>query len=387
VLGIEGELAIAYLIQSLGRASTAIAALMIAIAMLIGVSTMIGSFRSTVELWMHQTISADLYVTISSNRLAPSAIAAIPAEVIRFVDSLPNVSHVDAVRRLRGLYRGRLITVSGARLDLPPGDKSLEFMEGDWDGVLDAMDRDAAAVSESFSRRFEKGRGDTIVLSTPSGDQALRIAGIYYDYTTDAGAVMLRHATFARLFRDTTLTNVALYLPDTAHLDGVRELIERRFGSRYSLLVYSNRALRHQVLDIFDQTFAITYALQVVAIVVAAIGVANTLAALVVERSREIGIMKAIGASARQVRRMTLVQAGLIALASQTLGVVAGLLLSAILIYVINRVSFGWTIQFELFPDVIAGSTLLVIATALVSGLVPAMRAARKDVAEVLRSE
>lgn len=387
IIGVEGELATAYLMQSLGRASTAIAALMTAIAMLIGVSTMVGSFRQTVELWMRQTVTADLYLTISSNRLASNAIAPMPEEIIRFVDSLPEATHVDALRRLRSTYNGRTITVSGARLTMPPDDESLTFKEGSFDEVLSALDTGAIAVSEAFAIRFDKELGDTVVLSTPSGPRSLTIAGVYYDYTTDAGAVMMRHATFARHYLDSTVSNAALYLRDPAELAQVREAIGRRFAARYSLLVYSNRTLREEVLKIFDQTFAITYALQIVAIIVAAIGVTNTLAALVVERSREIGILKAIGASGRQVRTMTLVQAGLIGFASQVLGTVAGLLLSAILIYVINRVSFGWTIQFEISPGILGISTLLVMVTAFAAGIVPANRAARRPVAEVVRAE
>jgi putative ABC transport system permease protein len=387
LVGVEGELANAYLMQSLGRASTAIAALMTAIAMLVGVSTMVGSFRRTVELWMRQTVTADLYLTISNNRLAASAVVAMPPEIIRALDSLPEASHVDALRRLRATYRGRTITVSGARLTIPEDDASLTFQEGTFRGVIAALDTGAIAVSEAFAIRFEKRSGDTIVLATPTGRHPLTIAGVYYDYTTDAGAVMMRRATFARLYADSTVSNAALYLHDPSQLERVREAIERRFAARYSLLVYSNRTLRDEVLKVFDQTFAITYALQIVAIVVAAIGVANTLAALVVERSREIGILKAIGASSQQVRNMTLVQAGLIGLASQILGSIAGLLLSAILIFVINRVSFGWTIQFDVSPGILGVSTLLVMATAFVAGIVPANRAARRPVAEVVRAE
>ena len=385
--GVAGELANAYLMQSLGRASTAIAALMTAIAMLVGISTMVGSFRATVELWMRQTVTADLYLTLSNNRLAASAITPMPSEILAYLDSLPEASHVDALRRIRTTHNGRTITVSGARLTIPSDDASLTFSEGTFASVLRALDTGAIAVSEAFAIRFEKTIGDTIVLATPTGRHALTIAGVYYDYTTDAGAVMMRRDLYARIFDDTTLSNAAVYLRDPSQLERVGDAIERRFAARYSLLVYSNRTLREEVLKIFDQTFAITYALQIVAIIVAAIGVTNTLAALVVERGREIGILKAIGASAQQVRNMTLVQAGIIGAASQLLGSIAGIVLSMILIYVINRVSFGWTIQFELSPGILGVSTLLVMATAFLAGIVPANRAARRTVADVVRAE
>ncbi|MEO5930133.1 MAG: FtsX-like permease family protein [Candidatus Kapaibacterium sp.] len=379
LFGIEGELANAYLQASLGRASTAVAALMTAIAMLIGISTMVDSFRKTVDYWMRQTITADLYMTVP--------FGSVPGELVRYLDSLPELRNVDALRRIRQGYQGRTVAVSGARFNLPAKEASLEFKDEAWDVVMAALDTGAIAVSEGFGLKFHKGRGDTIVLATPTGNHPLTIAGTYYDYSSDAGSVMMRSGPFVRTFGDTTVNNVALYLRDSSKIEEVRAKIERHFAGRYQIIVYSNLTLRNQALAVFDQTFAITYALQFVAIVVAAIGVANTLAAMVVERSREIGILKAVGATAAQLRKMTLVQAGLIGVASQTLGVVAGLGLSAILIYVINRVSFGWTIQLTISPGIIIVSGVLVMVTAFLAGLAPANAAAKKQVAQIVRNE
>jgi putative ABC transport system permease protein len=225
------------------------------------------------------------------------------------------------------------------------------------------------------------------VLNTPSGVVPLTVAAIYYDYTSDAGTMILRTRKFESVFRDTSLINMALYLRSKSDLVPVRNAIERRFASRYSLLVYTNATLRDEVLRIFDQTFAITYALQFVAILIAAIGVANTLAAMVVERGRDIGILRAIGASRAQVRRMTMVQAMLIATASVAVGTIAGIALSAILIFVINRASFGWTIQMQISPMVLISSAFLVLITALLSAIAPANAAARREIADVVRAE
>ncbi len=387
VFGVEGELANAYLLASIGRASTAIAALMTAIAMLIGVSTMVDSFRGTVEYWMRQTINADLYLTVSSNRLSATTLTPIPEPVIRYLDSMPELRIVDALRRVRIGYQGGMVFLSGARFNIPESDASLAFSDGTWGDVMAALDSGAVAVSEGFSLRYGKDRGDTIAIQTPTGVHVLRIAGVYYDYSSDAGTIIMKKGHFARTFADSTSNNVALYLRDPSSLDVVRAAIERRFAGAYSLVIYSNRTLRDEALEVFDQTFAITYALQLVAVIVAAIGVANTLAALVVERSREIGILKAIGATAAQVRKMTLVQAGLIGVASQVLGMGTGLLLSMILIYVINRVSFGWTIQLSISPEILVFSSILVLFTAFVAGLVPANAAARKQVSDVVKAE
>lgn len=387
LFGVEGELANAWLMQSLGRASSAIAALMTAIAMLVGVSTMVGSFRQTVDYWLRQTIAADLYITVTANRLSGTLRTPMPDEVVRGVDAIPEAGYVDAIRRTTAVYQGVQISVSGVRFNLPQNVSSLSFTGGNWKEIMEQARKGKVIVSEGFGLRFGKEIGDTIMLTTPSGLRGLTIAGICYDYTTDAGAILMHSPMYATLFRDSSITNMALFLQNPALAESVRKQIEEKFAGKYSLVVYSNGAVRNEALRIFDQTFAITYALQVVAIIVAAIGVANTLAALTLERSREIGILKSIGGTSGQVRKMTLVQAGLIGIASQTLGVTAGLVLSAVLIYVINRVSFGWTIQFQLSPDVIAVSTIVMLVTALLSGIGPASVAARKRVAEVVRAE
>ena len=144
----------------------------------------------------------------------------------------------------------------------------------------------------------------------------------------------------------------------------------------YKRQIYTNRALRQEVLRIFDSTFAITYSLEIIAIVVAMLGVAGTLLTLVVERRRELTTLRLVGAARRQVRRMVVIEAALIGAASQAVGLTVGLALSLVLIYVINVQSFGWTIQFRLpLAFLLQASVAVVIATAL-AGIYPAHRAA-----------
>ncbi len=133
--------------------------------------------------------------------------------------------------------------------------------------------------------------------------------------------------------------------------------------------------MRAEVLRIFDSTFAITYALELVAIIVAILGVSGTLLTLILEREREFTILRLVGTDRRQVRRMVVGEAVVIGAISQGIGLVVGFALSLVLIYVINVQSFGWTIQFHLPVAFLVQSSLaMVIATAL-AGLYPARRA------------
>jgi putative ABC transport system permease protein len=145
--------------------------------------------------------------------------------------------------------------------------------------------------------------------------------------------------------------------------------------------------LKARVLEIFDQTFAITYALETVALVVAALGILNTLVASVLERTREIGVLRSVGFTRGGIRRTVLCEAAVMGLLANVVGALAGLALSLILIYVINKQSFGWTIQFSFPGRLLAEYALLTLGASVAAGFLPAWRASRLPIAEAVRYE
>jgi putative ABC transport system permease protein len=151
--------------------------------------------------------------------------------------------------------------------------------------------------------------------------------------------------------------------------------------------VAANRSLRQNAIIIFDRTFAITYALEAVAIAVAMLGAANSLLAMVLDRRRELGLLRFLGAAPGQVRRLILMEAGFLGLAAIVLGVALGFVLSLVLIYVINRQSFGWTIQFHPPFALLTGAVALIWLTTVLAGLYPARAAARLNPIEVIHDE
>ena len=175
---------------------------------------------------------------------------------------------------------------------------------------------------------------------------------MYYDYAVDRGVIVMNRRTFVKYFGDLAPSGIAAYLRDGADPERVRDEIIGKLDEGHRAFIYTNRGLRAEVLRIFDSTFAITYALEIIAVVVAMLGVGATLLTLVIERRRELSMLRLIGAASRQVRRMVVIEAALIGAASQAIGLVVGLLLSLLLVYVINVQSFGWTIQFRVPVDV-----------------------------------
>lgn len=388
LFGIEGTLANNYLTEALNRTSTAVAALMVAVAMLIGVSVMVGSFRSTVVYWVDQTLKADVFIA-PAQRFAVGSQVPISREVYDYAKALPETESVDAFSSRRIAYNGKETVLVSADLAAVLQSSYMMFKGGDERTTLtDAIQHeDALIVTEVFANKFSVRAGDTLSLQTPSGMRRFRIAGVYFDYSSDRGLIMVHRAHFEKLWQDTQLNNLAVYLKDKSQVEKVVSEIREKFKDSASILVYSNFSLRKNVLEVFDQTFSITYALQFIAMMVAAMGVISSLSAIIFERKREIGVLRSVGASAAQVRNITLIEAGLMGVIASVLGVVLGFGLSLILIYVINLQSFGWTIQLYLPWQTFVWSAALVIGTALVAGWIPARYASRLAIAEELRFE
>jgi len=173
--------------------------------------------------------------------------------------------------------------------------------------------------------------------------------------------------------------------PDAKAAEVRKEIQEVAAGHR--ILIFSDRDLRTEAVRIFDRTFAITYALEAVAVIVAVMGIAGALIALVIDRRRELGLLRFLGASSRQIRKMILVEAGLLGLLANLAGFVLGYFLSLILVFVINKQSFGWTIRFHWPIAVLLGALTVVYAATVVSGLYPARVAVRLNPLEVIHEE
>jgi putative ABC transport system permease protein len=145
--------------------------------------------------------------------------------------------------------------------------------------------------------------------------------------------------------------------------------------------------LREDVLKIFDRTFGVTRALQLIAIVVAVLGIVNTQVALVFERRREFAVLRYLGAAGRQIRQMVILESGLLGIVGIVLGVLAGIALAAVLILVINKQSFGWTIQAHFPGGYVLCTSLLVLLSTMIAGIYPAKLASQVNASEALRAE
>ncbi len=386
LLGILGRMAAGGVVASLSRTAVAIATLVIAVSVTVGVGVMIDSFRQTVVRWLEMSLQADVYVSVPS-RGGGFTGGDLDPQVAHRAALVPGVLRASLIRRVEipspaGAVR---LVVIGAN---DQGMRSFELKEGAADEVWPRFQRGGAVlVSEPFAYRTGVGRGGTVRLRTDRGDRDFPVAGVYYDYASDRGIVLMSRATYLKNWKDSAISGFALTLAPGNDPDRVVERLRKTIGSERLLSIQSTRSLKRLSLEIFDRTFLITGVLRLLAGLVAFIGVLSSLMALQLERARELGVLRANGLTPGQVWQLVTSQTGLMGLAAGLLSIPVGLALAAIMIYVVNRRSFGWTIRMEVSPDVLLQALFLALAAALLAGLYPAYKMARTSPALALREE
>jgi putative ABC transport system permease protein len=387
IIGVEGLLASRSLIGSLRRTSVLVGALSTAIAMMTSVGIMVGSFRQTVTSWMDNQLQADLYLRPAGNA-ASDQHPTIPNDLADRLAQLPGVAGLDRFRAYDISYEGLPATLGAADFHAVQPFRRSAFLSGrNASSVYDDLQgKDVVVISEPFANKHHLRRGDFITL--PMGERRVqfRIVDVSYDYASEAGYVVMDRATLLRYLPDPDPSNLAIYVAAGANIETVRAAVKRTIAG-HDILIFSNRSLRTEAIRIFDRTFVITYALEAISIVVAVIGIAGALLALVMDRRREFGLLRFLGAATSQIRKLILIEAGLIGLLANLVGFVLGLALSFVLIYVINKQSFGWTIQFHWPAAVLVSSLAGVFLATILAGLYPARIAIRLNPIEVVHEE
>ena len=390
IFGIEGTLAGSYLRRALHRSSLVVAALMVSLALSIGISVMVRSFRGTVADWVNIAINADLYVSPATGFSGDTG-PGLPPEAVKFITSLPEVRLFDTIRGADTTIGKQPVYIAANELPaLKTGDRKIKFLStqnGQDAAIREFLAERAILISERFENMLHYHAGQNLTLVSPRGPVTLPIAGVFSDYTPNECVIYLPRPIYAKNWDDNGIDGIALHLKKGATVEEVQRIIRRQFAGKYEITLSPNAALRASVFDTFDQTFAVTYALQLIAVLVAAIGVFDTLIALLLERAREIAVLRAMGASSRQILKMTFVEFAMIAFLAWIIGVAAGLCLAWQLIRVINLQIFGWTINFSWQPQVWLQGLVLALVAALCAGYFPARSAAKRNLTEALQME
>jgi putative ABC transport system permease protein len=389
LFGAPGRLAASFFAGNLSRNAVAIAALALALGMAAAMAIMIASLRRTVLTWVDQSASSDLFVKSATGERR-GIVGTMPPEAISFLREIPGVAVVDSFRTIEARdSRGNPFTIGAGDYAVAARTGALPLLSGRDPAAVFAAARlrGEAFVSEPYSRRFRVGRGDRITLPTPAGPRRIAVADVYPDYSNDRGTVVIDRPMFLALFHDPDVSTIAVRVAPGVAPETVRDRILAAARGRFALSILTSRTLKKEVMKIFDRTFAVTRALEAIALAVAVLGVVNALFALVLERRRELSLLTILGTSRGQLRGSIALEAALIGVAALLLAAMAAAAFAALLILVINPQSFGWSIRTEIPWANLAAASLLALAATIAASAGPARLAAAADPAAGMREE
>ena len=386
--GIPAYLASRYVRDSGTRTAVSVGALITAVALFAALVIMIYSFRQTVEYWTYETIKGDLFLTSKMGEINRFRYP-IPQQVI---DNLQDYkSEVDILPNRRFFLNYGKFPYEFELLDMQGFMQYASFfwLKGNPERIRPMLKRgQGVIVSEVFSNRTGLTVGDLFQTQIEESYVELPILGIVRDYRTQGGVVFYSMPHFNAQYHQTYWGGLRFFFKDRSqNLDAavakLRNEIIDHMGDKVDM--YSGKGLRGAVLRIFDETFAVTTVLLLIALVIAALGIATTLTVLVLERSPQLNTLFAVGASFRQIRTMIFWEAGFMVVIGELAGVVCGFILSYLLVYVINRQSFGWTFLYGVDWGALGLSIPLIIITALAAALPAVKMVFRQPPATLLR--
>ncbi|MBF0437256.1 MAG: ABC transporter permease [Magnetococcales bacterium] len=384
--GWMGTLALGSVPRHLSRTGIAVAALTVAVATVVGMGLLVDSFRLTVERWLEETLSSDIYVSTGETSTGAGVdVGILDAQLIATLSHIPGVASVGLGRRVG--------------LDTPEGMINLFVLDVDWSRFADrwflagnAKDSwpqfqhgDAILISESLAFRRNLTVGSQLALPTPTGEHHLTIGGIYADFRADTGSVTISRNTFANYWRDNAMATMGIRVQPGADIDDVLERLKQAAGPQNTLDFQSNRGLKEASLQIFDRTFAVTRVLRLVSVVVAFFGIWTALMAIQLERTRELAVFRALGMTTDELFRMSLLETGIMGGIAGLLAMPMGWGLGWVLIHVINYRSFGWSLHMDTRAAIVLQALLIAIPTAIAAGTLPARKMARTPPLEALR--
>lgn len=385
--GVAAHLANENLPRDLTRSSITAGALMTGLAMAMGFSVFIASFIESASSWVEQSIPGDLFVTSA----APfGGVHNLPMSP-ELAAALREVDGVDLVEQLRVAeleYQDAPIKLISSEIDIYSPHSTMSMLEGDQAEAARAIKAGTGVtISGNLARRFGLHLGDRISLRAQNGERSFEVVGVRVDYTSEQGTVLMDRATYLAGWGEDRVDIIKVYTKPGVDLGALRQRIDRQFGQRYDLFILTNREFRDDVATLLERIFALLRALEGVAIAIAALGIINALLASVLDRIRELGVLRAVGMLRSQLRTMVVTEAALIGLSGVLGGLCIGLPLGYVLIEHVNVALTAWHFPFQ--PEWTSMGLMVVagVVVAAAAGLYPADQAARLPMTDALAYE
>jgi putative ABC transport system permease protein len=384
--GSEGALAVDAMIQSPRRSAATVGALMVGLMFVYSTAAYIQSYKHMINRWTSQMLSADLMVATSS--LLRSTSYHFSEDLGKKIGELPEVKHAQNVRFTIIPYNGDTAAVCAIEMDSFLHRSTNAILGGNERVENDLLPRGAGVVvSKNFAARWRSRVGDRVHLDTPTGPLDLPIVGMVEDYRSDKGTIFMERMLYTRYWKDDAVDFVDITLKPGQNPAVVKHEIEQMTAGSQHAIVYTNVEFRTWIGSLVDKFFMLNYMQLVVAVIIAVVGIANTLIISIAERRREFGIIRAIGGYRAQIRKMVLLEAFSISVVGVIVGVVAALFNIQFLSHTVSTVLTGYDVPFY-FPWLLVLETFpAVVAVSLLAGWIPARHAMRAPVIEAIGYE
>jgi putative ABC transport system permease protein len=388
-VGAAGRLAGLNLQKNIGRNAVAAAAIFYGISVFVSSAGIIYSAKQSVLEWIDSYVRGDIIVT-SGHPIASTGAQNIPmpVEMWKEIEKVPGVLSADPFRKIYTDYKGRRILLLTLDIERRIKYSPFKIAEGKREDFVRLLpDRDYIAVNEALAAQERLKPGDTMVLPTPQGPVPFKVAVINVDYSSDSGSLLMDLHTYQRYWKEFLADSFSVRVKNKEEVGAVRDEIVKRFGADRKLFVLPAREFRDEIRKVIDQGFAVNHAINVITMLIACLGIVVTLLASVLERTREIAILRSIGMLRSQVSRVVVVESMLLGIIGGVLGVGAGMIIGWMSLEGFLRGDYGASMQYHIDYTSIFWALALSTLLAALAGIYPAHRAAKTNIVEALAYE
>ena len=383
---VEGALAADSVIQAPKRISGSVAALMLSLALIVAFAGMARGAYGSVLQWLETTLNPDLFV-MPSQRLDLRTMR-FPATMAPQIATVPGVERVQMFRSNRITFRGKPAMVAAVEMNSVRETARNEPVAGD----ADDMYRRAAAgegviVADNFAQLHGLGLGDEVDIPAPYGMVRLPIVGIIVDFFDQQGTVYMDRTVFLQYWRDDTVSDFRVFVAPGSAIDDVRRRVINLYAGQRHVFVLTNDEGREYILRIAGQWFGLMNVQIAIAVLVAILGIVNTLTVSITDRRRELGVLKAVGALRGQIRVAIWLEAASVAAIGLILGSVLGAVNLYYLLEIVQRDALGWRLEYQYPMTTLLVLVPIMLAAAFVAALWPSEAAVRRSLVEALAYE
>jgi putative ABC transport system permease protein len=383
---VEGALAADSLVRAPRRTSGSVAALMLSLALIVAFAGMARGAYGSIVQWLETTFNPDLFV-VPSQRLDLRA-TRFPASMAPEIASLPGVGRVQMFRSTRIMFRGKPAMVAAIEMHSVRETSRNQPVAGDVEDMYRlAASGEGVIVAENFSQLHGLILGDLVEIEAPYGTVRLPIVGVIIDFVDQQGTIFMDRAVFLQYWRDETVNDFRVFLARGADIGQVRQRIIERYAGKRHVFVLTNEEARQYVLRIADQWFELMNVQIAIAVLVAILGIVNTLTVSITDRRHELGVLKAVGALRAQIRAGIWLEAASVAVIGLILGAVLGGVNLYYLLEIVQRDAIGLRLDYQYPVSTMLGLVPIMLAAAFVASLWPSEAAVRSSLVEALAYE